>query len=166
MRSCTTLGPLAAFCACWSDSAPTTSIRVHAPRAAAEFSLKIGVGEQVQERKQICSRDPMTPDQWKARLERDHFGVELGPYLLGHQGWDETFALRFRRPPFFGDLVVRPGDGECDMVYLRLQYARGSKPDAWRSKFELEDFYSAMREVVKEEPPLFDPSPGYPPGYP
>ena len=113
---------------------------------------------------------------WSSAMSSSGWIVDTADRAVGEKE-REIFALRFRRPGIYGDLVSYPGISrdleypKCRRYILRLQRSRHeNKPDPWRTEFYLsvlfEDEIRYMINTGEKRTPLFAPTPDFPAGYP
>jgi len=161
---------------CWQGRPLRSAQQLTIPTPYIDLNLAFALlpGNQTEVRRTECARTFIGKDRWSIVLQQKGYGVEVDGWVMGHPGWRETYALRFRRPPVFGDIVANPSkkDG-CIEYVVRVQQSRdGIRPDPWQTKHALTPMFEMLNELrpADERKPkrLFDATQDhlYPPGYP
>lgn len=126
---------------------PVHSIAIPNPYADEKLAAEVVTGTETLVTKELCADRFVGAAEWQASLRAGGFDAEAGTWVIGHPGWRETFALRFRAPPMYGDLV---GDSTatdyCVKYTMRLQWTKDSKPTAWSGPFKLAPVVELMNQ--------------------
>jgi len=150
---------------------PVHSIAIPNPYADEKLAAEVVTGTEAVVTKEICADWFVGKAEWQSSLTAGGFAVEASTWVIGHPGWRETFALRFRAPPVYGDLVGESTATDyCVKYTIRMQWTKASEPKAWSGPFKLAPLVELMNRGRAGLPPsrMFDASRDhlYPAGYP
>jgi len=167
-----TIALLTCVLACWRGPQPHRARHtIPTPYVERDLEFALSPGNQTELRQTLCAGTFVGKDRWRAVLEQRGYIVEVSRWVMGHPGSRETYALRFRRPPIFGDVVARPGRADnCNEYIIRVQHSQDAlRPDPWRSEHGLAKMFESINRFRTEQPErVFDSTQDhlYPSGYP